>query len=84
MPSAQLGLIPTFHQWSPFVLGLSGLPLLLYPFLRPDLPFLQFLNRPLLLQIGIGLQSEVGRELGRWRRRRKIGGDLGLRGLLRG
>ena len=78
----QLGLILTLHGLGPFVLGLPGFPLLLGPFLRPNLPFLQILNCPFLLQIWIGLQSEVGREQGR--RMRKIGRNLGLGGLFGG
>ena len=83
LPSVQLGLVLTLHRLSPFVLGLPSLPLLLSPFLRPDLPLFQVFNHHFLLQIGIGLQSEVDRELRR-RRRRKIGGNLGFGGLLGG
>ena len=79
MALTQLGLVLALHRFGPFVIRVLGIPLLLSPFLRPNLPLLQILNYPLLLQIWIGLQSEVGRDLG-WRRR-KIDKNLGLGGL---
>ena len=75
-----LGLFSTHDGLSPLVFGLPGLLLLLGPLLRTYLNLLQILGLTLLPLIRVDLQSEVNREL--WRKRRKIGRNLGLGDLL--
>lgn len=63
--SAHFSFVPTLHRGGPLVLGVLSYPLLFSPPLRDHLTFLQILYWPFLLQVRIGVQSEVAKEGGR-------------------